>query len=215
MNTDSFRGAGASKFQDDGAKSGRDIALRCPRPRPAGGTSITGHPVAPLVRGADRAARRPYHKFRGVCTDSLRGLKASASLLVAGQQTRHFNRHRARSWLLALLVLLCWPQLSFSAEVITDVGDGLTGLYDSGTITLGMNGMYSYAGVGQVCGVGLNSTRSEFEDGVEYGGEVTKGGGMVPFGRVTVSSGGLVWLPTSRTTLAMYNRPAISTRVAP
>jgi hypothetical protein len=53
----------ANQFGIDLAE-GRDIALRCPRPRRAGGTScrearITSH-VAPLVRGADGAARRPY-----------------------------------------------------------------------------------------------------------------------------------------------------------
>jgi hypothetical protein len=41
----------------------RDIALRCPRPRRAGGTSVVGCRcairVAPLY-GADGAARRPY-----------------------------------------------------------------------------------------------------------------------------------------------------------
>ena len=50
-----------------GPAFGRDIALRCPRPRPAGGSNharrtdpILLH-VAPLYAAPDGAARRPYH----------------------------------------------------------------------------------------------------------------------------------------------------------
>jgi hypothetical protein len=46
-------------------KNGRDIALRCPRPRTSGrdrggATSRNETRVAPLVRGSDGAARHPY-----------------------------------------------------------------------------------------------------------------------------------------------------------
>src|SRR5205809_929332 len=48
-------------------KNGRNIALRCPRPRAAGGTSPAGHADhaarCAAERGADGAARRPYHSM--------------------------------------------------------------------------------------------------------------------------------------------------------
>ena len=48
---------------------GRDIALRCPRPRISGWRILANRaihiPIAPLLRGADGAARRRYQRASG------------------------------------------------------------------------------------------------------------------------------------------------------
>src|SRR5262245_61423322 len=100
-------GANAAKLQANSPTPGRDIALRCPRPRSAGGTKGRGLKRA-AGRGADGAARHPYQLLsRGCCN------KLAAWLL------RDFH-----SWVATLVGtgLVCSTLVAADADVILHHG---------------------------------------------------------------------------------------------